>query len=112
MFIFMKHDEGKISESILELSNAFNWHQRHSLQPWVKMMTMRKYFGSHFHSIVSYLPVIYRIFDTNTILTNSLDDFVGDFNMNVVGLQILCKISFRCSTSLALFRLWFPLILL
>lgn len=23
MFIFMKHDEGKISESILELSNAF-----------------------------------------------------------------------------------------
>jgi hypothetical protein len=34
-----------------------------------KKMTMRKYFGSHFHSIVSYLPVIYRIFDTNTILT-------------------------------------------
>ena len=30
---------------------------------------------------------------------NSVDDFVGDFNMNVVGLQILCKISFRCSTS-------------
>jgi hypothetical protein len=29
---------------------------------------------------------------------NSLEDFVGDFNMNVVGLQILCKISFRCST--------------
>jgi hypothetical protein len=78
MFIFMKHDEGKISESILELSNAFNWHQRHSLQPWVKMMTMRKYFGSHFHSIVSYLPVIYRIFDTNTILTEQEERGFGN----------------------------------
>jgi hypothetical protein len=47
MFIIMKHDEGKISES-------------------------------HFHSIVSYLPVIYRIFDTNTILTEQEERGFGD----------------------------------
>ena len=97
MFIIMKHDEGKISESILELSNALidiigiayspesKWCSREILRLFnacfkcgviaktvfgsPKKMTMRKYFGSHFHSIVSYLPVIYRIFDTNTILT-------------------------------------------
>jgi hypothetical protein len=30
---------------------------------------------------------------------SSLDDFVGDFNMRAGGLQIPCKISFKCSTS-------------
>ena len=81
MFIIMKHDEGNISESILELSNALigiigiayspdsKRYSRQILRLFnacfkfgviaktvfgsPKKMTMRKYFGSHFHSIVS-----------------------------------------------------------
>ena len=98
IFIIMKHDEGKISESILELSNALIDIIGIAYRPESKCMhacfkfgviaktvfgspkkmTMRKYFGSHFHSIVSYLPVIYRIFDTNTILTEQEERGFGD----------------------------------
>jgi hypothetical protein len=43
-----------------------------------KKMTTRKFFGSHFHSIVSHLPVIYRIFNTKTILTEQEERGFGD----------------------------------
>jgi hypothetical protein len=106
LFITTKHDEGKISESILELINALidiisiayspesKRYPRQILRLFnacfkfgviaktvfgsPKKITMRKYFGSHFHSIVSYLPVIYRIFDTNTILTEQEERGFGD----------------------------------
>ena len=106
MFIIMKHDEGNISESILELSNALidiigiayspdsKRYSRQILRLFnacfkfgvitktvfgsTKKMTMKKYFGSLFHSIVSYLPVIYRIFDTNTILTEQEERGFGN----------------------------------
>jgi hypothetical protein len=102
----MKHDEGNISESILELSNTLidiigiayspdsKRYSRQILRLFnacfkfgviaktvfgsPKKMTMRKYFGSHFHSIVSYIPVIYRILDTNTILTEQEERGFGD----------------------------------
>jgi hypothetical protein len=41
-------------------------------------MTMRKFFGNHFHSIVSHLPVIYRIFNTKTILAEQEERGFGD----------------------------------
>jgi hypothetical protein len=56
-----------------------------------KKMTMRKYFGSHFHSIVSYIPVIYRILDTNTILTEQEERGFGDsrsMNKCITGMVI------------------------
>jgi hypothetical protein len=39
---------------------------------------MRKFFGNHFHSIVSHLPVIYRIFNTKTILAEQEERGFGD----------------------------------
>jgi hypothetical protein len=107
MFITTKHDEGKISESILELINALidiisiayspesKRYPRQILRLFnacfkfgviaktvfgsPKKMTTRKFFfGSHFHSIVSHLPVIYRIFNTKTILTEEEERGFGD----------------------------------
>ena len=106
MFITTKHDEGKISESILELINALidiisiayspesKRYPRQILRLFnacfkfgviaktvfgsPKKMTTRKCFGSHFHSIVSHLPVIYKIFNTKTILTEQEERGFGD----------------------------------
>jgi hypothetical protein len=98
----MKHDEGKISELINALidiigiaySPESKRYPRQILRLFnacfkvgviaktvfgsPKKMTMRKFFGNHFHSIVSHLPVIYRIFNTKTILAEQEERGFGD----------------------------------
>lgn len=105
-FVTTKHDEGTISESIYELVNAltdiisiayspeskrsprqilrlFNACFKFGVLAKVifgspKKMSARKFFGSHFHSIITHLPEIYRVFNTRTILTEQEERAFGD----------------------------------